>query len=324
MKIVASQTVADAYGSRIRRLAPRAKLIVPSVSDDALIWRGDPTAPDVCCLSEDMWQDLGQRRHVLPAMFQLVGVRWLHTFSAGVDSPAFQAIIDRGTLLTNSSGASAPSIAQYVLAMMLARVKPLDVWRDQQRRHEWLQLAPSELTGQTVAIIGTGAIGGEVARLAQAFRMRVIGIRRSEKQTRYVDEQMPLRRLAPALRQADFVVVACPLTRETEGLIGEPELRAMKPSATLINIARGRVVQEDVLVRALQEGWIAAACLDVFAQEPLPASSPLWDLPNVILTPHNSGPSPLNMERAMAIFLDNLARFVSGRKLRNLVVATTG
>lgn len=149
--------------------------------------------------------------------------------------------------------------------------------------------------------------------------MRVVGVRRSEKKAPFVDEQMPTGRRVQAFRQADFVVLACPLTRETEGLIGERELRAMKPSATLINIARGRVVQEDVLVRALEERWIAAACLDVFAQEPLPASSPLWDLPNVILTPHNSAPSPLNMGRALAIFLDNLERFVSGRKLRNLV-----
>jgi phosphoglycerate dehydrogenase-like enzyme len=115
-------------------------------------------------------------------------------------------------------------------------------------------------------------------------------------------------------------VLACPLTSETEGMIGEPELRAMQPSATLINVARGRVVHEPALIRALSEGWIAGACLDVFATEPLPEDSPLWAMPNVVVTPHNSGISPLNMERAMAIFIDNLARLVGGKPMRNRVL----
>ncbi len=320
MKIVVSPTVALDYGRDIRAIVPRAKLITPTVgADGALAWSADVTGADVALLSEDLWQDLDLRQKALPAFFRIDGLRWLHTFSAGVDSPAFQVVIDRGGMLTNSSGASAPSIAQYVIAMMLYRTKRVDEWRDQQRRREWLQLSPGELTGQTVGIIGTGAIGGEVARLAKAFRMKTIGMRRSEKRTPHIDEQVTPRRLSHLLRQSDFVVLACPLTKETEGLIGERELRAMKPTATLINVARGRVVDEEALLRALQEGWIASACLDVFTLEPLPESSPLWDMPNVIVTPHNSGPSPLNMGRAMAIFLDNLERFANGRKLRNLV-----
>ena len=320
MKIVISPTVARDYGRDIRAIVPRAKLITPTIgADGALAWSADVTGADVALLSEDLWQDLDLRQKALPAFFRIEGLCWLHTFSAGVDSPAFQVIIDRGGMLTNSSGASAPSIAQYVIAMMLYRTKRVDEWRDQQRRREWLQISPGELTGQTVGVIGIGAIGGEVARLAKAFRMKTIGMRRSEKRTPHIDEQVTPRRLPHLLKQSDFVVLACPLTKETEGLIGERELRAMKPTATLINVARGRVVHEGGLIRALQEGWIAGACLDVFTFEPLPESSPLWDLPNVIVTPHNSGPSPLNMGRAMAIFLDNLERFVTGRKLRNLV-----
>lgn len=320
MKVVVSPIVARDYGRRIRAIVPRAQLITPTIgADGSLAWSADVTGADVALLSEDLWQDLELRQKALPAFFRIDGLRWLHTFSAGVDSPVFQVVIDRGGMLTNSSGASAPSIAQYVMAMMLYRTKRVDEWRDQQRRREWLQLSPGELTGQTVGIIGTGAIGGEVARLAKAFRMKTIGMRRSEKRTPHIDEQVTPRRLSHLLKQSDFVVLACPLTDETEGLIGERELRAMKPMATLINVARGRVVHEEALIRALQEGWIAGACLDVFTIEPLPESSPLWDLPNVIVTPHNSGPSPLNMGRAMAIFLDNLERFASGRKLRNLV-----
>ena len=140
-------------------------------------------------------------------------------------------------MLTNSSGASAPSIAQYVIAMMLYRTKRIDEWRDQQRRREWMQLSPGELTGQTVGIVGTGAIGGEVARLAKAFRMRTIGMRRSDKRTQNIDEQVTPRRLPHLLKQSDFVVLACPLTKETENLIGERELRAMKPIAKAAVVA---------------------------------------------------------------------------------------
>ena len=314
-----SQRVAKEYGKRIRAIAPRSRLLSPSVAEGALHWPGDPSDADVALLSEDMWLDLDQRRLVLPAMFGLQGVRWFHTFSAGTDAGPFKSMTDRGTVLTNSSGASAPSIAQYVLAMMLYWTKPVERWREQQARREWQQLPAGELTGRTCGVIGTGAIGGEVARLAKAFGMRTIGMRRSAKRTRWIDEQVTPRRLPYLLRESDFVVLACPLTNDTEGLIGERELRAMKPSATLINVARGRVCDEPALVCALDEGWIAAAVLDVFATEPLPADSPLWTMPNAIVTPHNAGPSPLNMGRVMEIFLDNLARFAAGRPLRNRV-----
>jgi phosphoglycerate dehydrogenase-like enzyme len=321
MKIVVSAAIARDYGRRIRAIVPRAKLITPSVTPGgSALWSGDVTGADVALLSEDLWQDLELRQKVLPAFFRIDGLKWLHTFSAGVDAPVFQAIIDRGALLTNSSGASAPSIAQYALAMMLHRTKRVDEWRDQQRRHEWAMLNTGELTGQTAGIIGTGAIGGEVARLAKAFGMRTVGMRRSDKRTPHIDELVTRRRLPYLLKQSDFVVLACPLTKETEGLIGERELRAMKPTATLINVARGRIADEAWLIRALEDRWIAGACLDVFTVEPLPDSSSLWDMPNVIVTPHNSGPSPLNMGRAMAIFLDNLDRFANGHKLRNLVL----
>jgi phosphoglycerate dehydrogenase-like enzyme len=320
MNIIVSPRVRTEYGARIRHADPRARFIVPAVVDGTLGWRGDPQRADVCCLSADMWEDLVSRQIVLPALFRLEGLRWFHSFSAGVDSPVFKMILDRGTLLTNSSGASAPSIAQYVIAMMLYRSKPIEGWREQQRRRVWNPLPGRDLTGQTAGIIGTGAIGGEVARLAKALGMRTIGVRRSGRPARYIDEMVTSRRLRYLLRESDFVVVACPLTGDTEGMIGANELAAMKPSATLINIARGRIVDEAALVEALDAGAIGGACLDVFTVEPLPETSPLWSMPNVIVTPHNSGVSPLNMERAMAIFIDNLARFVAGKPLRNRVL----
>lgn len=319
MNIVVSAGVAAEYGGRIRMAVPGAKLLVASIEDGRLAWSGDPASADVCCFTEDFWQDLDMRRLAIPALFSLERLRWFHTFSAGTDNAGFRVLIDRGTMLTNSSGASAPSIAQHVLAMMLYRSKRIGELRDQQGRREWRQIAGRDLTGLTCGIIGTGAIGGEVARLAQACRMRTIGARRTARRARYIDEMVPLTGLQRLLQESDYVVVACPLTPETERMIGERELRAMKPTATLINIARGRIIDEAMLVRALEEGWIAAACLDVFEEEPLPETSPLWAMPNVVVSPHNSGFSPLNMARAMGVFLDNLERFVQGRPLRNVV-----
>ena len=169
---------------------------------------------------------------------------------------------------------------------------------------------------------GVGHIGGEVARLAKAFRMRVVGCRRRRRPVRNVDEFVPPERLHELLAQAHFVVLALPLTLQTEGLISESELRAMRQDAWLINIARGQVVNEPALVRALKDGSIGGACLDVFQEEPLPEESELWSLPNVIVTPHNSGRSPLNQERGTEIFLDNLGRYVAGKPLRNRVRAS--
>ena len=149
--------------------------------------------------------------------------------------------------------------------------------------------------------------------------MQVIGCRRRRRKPRYVDELVPPDRLQELLARSDFVVLALPLSAETEALIGEAELRAMRADAWLINISRGRVVDEPALELALTEGWIGGACLDVFHDEPLPESSALWSLPNVIVTPHNSGWSPLNLERGTELFLDNLRRFAEGRPLRNRV-----
>lgn len=320
MRIIVSELVRRGYGARIREADAAAEFVVPSVRDGRVEWTGDPSTAEACCFSEDFWQDLDMRQAAIPVLFRLEGLRWFHTFSAGTDSPAFKAMIERGTILTNSAGASAPSIAQYVMGMMLYRARRFGELREQQLRREWTHVRGRDLTGQTAGIIGTGAIGGEVARLAKAFGMRVLGARRSSKRTRYVDEQVPIDELARLLSESDFVVLSCPLTPETERLIGERELRSMKRSATLINVARGKVVDEAALARALQDGWIDGACLDVFTWEPLPEESPLWSMPNVFVTPHNSGISPLNMERAMAIFVENLGRSLAGKKLRNVVV----
>jgi len=237
------------------------------------------------------------------------------------------------------------NIGEYVFASILAWTRHLPELFDLQRKQQWPSdrwtcCQPTELRGSTVGIVGYGSIGREVARLAKAFGMCVLALkRRSESAGEQGAFEMAglgdpagvlpdalygTEQLREMLAQCDFVVLAVPLTQETRGMIGEAELRAMKPTAYLVNIARGEVCDEAALIRALQDGWIAGAGLDVFAQEPLPETSPLWTLPNVILTPHISGFTPVYEQRAVDIFCENLRRYIAGQPLLNLVDKSTG
>ncbi len=251
-------------------------------------------------------------------------LRWVHTISAGVDHLLFPELRESETILTNASGVFNVPIAETVLAYMLAVVKRLPEFLAQQREHRWEKLPLRELRGLTVGIVGLGDIGSEVARLCRAFGMRVLGLRRRPASSDAADEVFPPEQLHNLLSQSDFVVVALPLTEETRGIIGREALAAMKPDAWLINIARGALVDEEALVEALREGRIGGACLDVFAEEPLPEDSPLWDMPNVIITPHNSWSSPYIEEREIELFLENLRRYVAGEPLRNVVDKRAG
>jgi len=310
--------VARQYGKRIREVAPGAKLVSPKPEGG---WTRDPQDAEVAYFSEDFWTD-GHFRTTLPELFALPNLKWFHTFSAGVDNPAFRSFIDRGVTLTNAAGTTAEPIAQYVLGMMLRVAKRMDDWTTAQREKRWEQVRANELTGMTAGIVGVGHIGGEVARLAKACNMRVIGCRRTARKPRYVDELVPPEGLRNLLRQSDFVVLALALNSQSEELIGARELRAMKDTAWLINVSRGRIVDQDALTDALKSGAIGGACLDVTRPEPLPEDNELWTLPNAIITPHNSGWSPLNLERGTNLFLDNLARYEAGRPLKNKVRAS--
>ena len=312
--IAVSPLVAERYGEQIRTIARSARLISPKRGG----WSGDPAAAEVAYFSEDFWTTPSGRAAIVQ-LFALPNLRWFHSFAAGVDHPAFGALLERGVMLTNSSGSSSQPIAQYVLGMMLRIAKRMDAWAEAQHERRWENIATDELTGKTAGIIGVGHIGGEVARLAKAFGMGTIGCRRSGRPARHVDEIVPPSRLRELLARSDFVVLAVPLSSATDRLIDREELRVMQRHAWLINVSRGRVVHEKALVRALKSGTIAGACLDVFEVEPLPDESDLWPFPNVIITPHNSGRSPLNTERGAEVFLDNLRRYVAGKPLRNRV-----
>jgi phosphoglycerate dehydrogenase-like enzyme len=199
----------------------------------------------------------------------------------------------------------------------MVRLQDGHVWA---RSASWYNLGGRELADQTLGIVGLGSIGRRIARLGRAFGMRVVAMRRSSaggEKDPDADQVFPANRLYDLLAMSDYVVISVPLTPQTEKLMGEAELRAMRPNAYLVNIARGRVVDEQALIRALHEGWIAGAGLDVVEKEPLPSDNPLYSMPNVILTPHISGASVHYDERLAALFAENLRRYRAGQPLTN-------
>jgi D-2-hydroxyacid dehydrogenase (NADP+) len=252
-------------------------------------------------------------------------LRWLQQWGAGADwLLRHPKAVELDFVLTNASGVHPIQISEHILALLLAFARGLHQAVRAQDRHEWFsyeqQRGVFELTGKTMLLIGVGAIGERTARAARGLDMRVLGVRRHPAVgSPCVEAMFGPDQLLDVLPEADFVVLTIPLTHETRGMIGERELRAMKPTAHIINIGRGGTIQEDVLIRALREGWIAGAGLDVFETEPLPEDSPLWDVDNLIITAHYAGASPKYTERAMSIFLDNLCRYRAGEPLRNVV-----
>ena len=256
------------------------------------------------------------------------GLTWLQLTSAGVDRLlGSDPVRSDRVQVTTASGLHAVPISEYVLGAMIAFAKGFPKALAAQREQAWRPFWPQELEGATVAVIGIGAIGARVAVLAKALGMRVLAVRRSANHrmtgedtgNTSIDELLPPGELSNALAEADYVVLAVPLTEETRGIIGESQLRGMKPNAVIVNIARGAVIDQPALVRALREGWIAGAALDVTDPEPLPPNDELWTVPNVMITPHISGGTPRYMDRAVEIFCDNLARYLAGAPLRNVV-----
>jgi len=241
-------------------------------------------------------------------------LKWIQTMSAGVDLLPEEIRRDR-VRIVNVSGLHGTPMGEMVLEMMLMFAKNAPACFQMKQAREWRRFRPKLLKGQTVGILGLGAVGREIARLCKAFGMEVIGIRRSgrpEQPFPDVDRIYPPGQLPEVLAKSDFVVLALPLTKETRSMIGEKELRGMKPSAFLINPARGAIVDEGALVRALEEKWITGAGLDVFIKEPLPPESRLYELPNVIFSPHISGDMPDYELHATEVFCENLRRYLAG------------
>jgi phosphoglycerate dehydrogenase-like enzyme len=240
-------------------------------------------------------------------------LRWVQALSAGVNTYDVDALDAANVVLTTVSGIHAQPIAEQVLGYMFAFERGIHTGFRQQQRHVWERYTVGELADSTLGIVGVGSIGQRVAELASAVGMETLGLKRDlETGGDSVDELFGPDRLYEVLLRADYTVLACPLTDETRGLIAREELQTMNDDGVLINIARGDVVEEETLINALQSGWIRGAALDVFSTEPLPGDSPLWDLSNVIVTPHMAGLSPHYMERSAAIVAENYRAFVAG------------
>jgi D-2-hydroxyacid dehydrogenase (NADP+) len=247
-------------------------------------------------------------------------LKWIQFLGTGVNRVLTHDISKRPVILTHMSDVRAGPVSEvaFGLMMMLAKKAPFCL-RNQQGK-KWQRYFPIVLRSRTVGIVGLGNIGKEVARLAKAFGMKVIATRRSAKRlNRYVDKVVQRDRVHELLAESDFVVLALPLTPETHEWIGEKELKAMKSAAYLINVGRARTIDEYALIRALEEHWIAGAGLDTHTTEPLSPESRLWELPNVIISPHVGGEMDDFNVRATEFFCDNLKRFINGKRLRNVV-----
>ncbi|MFQ6057456.1 MAG: D-2-hydroxyacid dehydrogenase [Anaerolineae bacterium] len=333
VKVLCTLRFTETQLDKLRAVSPR--LVVEQVT---------------CRTDEEVAQALDETVEVLysgRANFPLEAapnLKWVQLHSAGVDHVIGTPLWESDIPLTTTSGIHATPIAEYVFASILAFTCRVPRMLYYQKRHEWPRgrwnlFVGQELRGQTMGLVGYGSIGREVGRLARAFGMRVLATKRRAEERRDTDYELPATgdregrvpdavfppgQLKDMLAQSDFVVIAVPLTPETEKLIGEAELRVMKPNAYLVNVARGPIVDEAALVRALRESWIAGAGLDVFEQEPLPPDSPLWDLDNVLLSPHVAGFTPYYDERATDLFAENLRRYLAGEPLLNLVDKARG
>jgi D-2-hydroxyacid dehydrogenase (NADP+) len=255
-------------------------------------------------------------------------LRFVQSFSAGTDQFDKALFIERGVRLASAQGANERAVAEHGIALILALTRQLHLARDNQQARRWRgmigdrALREQELGGKTLAIVGLGRIGMRLAALARVFDMRVIGVRRTARpEPELADQVVAQADLAQALAQADVVALTCPLTRETENLIAAAALRALKPGALLINVARGKVVDEAALLAALADGRVRAAALDCFPDEPLPAESAFWTLPNVLITPHSAGETERYERNVVEILVDNVERLLRGETaLRNQVV----
>jgi phosphoglycerate dehydrogenase-like enzyme len=337
--LIASPLEAE-LAERIRDAEPRAEVVYePDLLPPARYpgdHRGDPEFrrdPE----AEARWRELLDQVEVLfgipddssAGLAEAAGLprlRWVHATSAGAGEVVRTAKLPAEALervtITTSSGVHAIPLAEFAILGVLAIAKELPRFAEDQRARAWPELRQPlrELDGQTLFLVGLGEIGRETARLGKAFRMRTVGIRRSQgPPPEHVDEVHGPDRLAELAGRADAMVVSLPLTEETAGMIDRATIGRLAPSCIFVNIGRGGVVDEPALIEALRERRIAGAALDVFATEPLPQDSPLWDLPNVLLTPHAVALAARENERIVELFVANLRRYLDGEPLAKVV-----
>jgi phosphoglycerate dehydrogenase-like enzyme len=246
-------------------------------------------------------------------------LRWVQTTSSGIGQMLVRMGIKQGDLIvTNARGIHARPLAEFVFFVLLSAVKEAGRNRDEQRRHHWERYCGDELSGKTLAIVGPGMVGQEIARIARAFDMTPVALGRDTRSERAkelgVDRLYPRSELISMLRAADALVLCAPHTPETENMLSRAEFDALKPGVIFVNIGRGPLVDEAILLEKLRDGTIKLAGLDVFRTEPLPADSPFWDEPNVIVSPHSASTSTRENERLVEIFIHNLSCMLENRQ----------
>lgn len=302
-KMIISHNIGQDFLKQIMEVLPEWDLFV---GKDCSIWRDALVEAEII---------VGWRREMepycLPSNSKLI---WIQAWSAGVNSLPLQKLKEKNVILTSANGVHAFPISETIFALMLGLTRKIHTYTKNQQTKTWHHAGLKlELHGKTVGIIGVGSIGKETAKIAKAFGMTVLGVRRSGKQEEFVDHMYNIDQLDIILPKCDYVVVTLPLTDETYHLFGAKQFRLMKPETFFINIGRGDIVVEDTLIQALQEQTIAGAGLDVFAHEPLLKDSPLWDMENVIITPHTSGSTEHYAERVIKnILIPNLKNYLSG------------
>ncbi len=264
---------------------------------------------------------------IVAALQKAPRLRWIHARSAGLDRVLVPEVVAHPAVLTNGRGAFSPALAEFVLASLLFFAKDLRRLVAQQSAGAWKAFDMERLEGRTVGIVGYGDIGRAVAARLRPLGVEVLALRQRPELSRkdsLVTETLPSSRLLDLMARADDVVVSAPLTAATRGIVGRDAIAAMKTTAVLVNVGRGPVVDEPALVEALEHGRIRGAALDVFETEPLPAESPLWRLPNVLLSPHCADHVPGWIDEAMRVFLRNLELFRQGEAVRGVVDKTAG
>jgi phosphoglycerate dehydrogenase-like enzyme len=307
VKVAAGHELFEHYGAAAQEIVPDLRWALIDANGS---WSESPQDCDLLVYAADAYTD-----EFVEAVTQIPAPRWAHTEDAGIDGPFYDAMRDKGVVLTHSPGANAPEVAEMAFSFVLWSAKRLGDFREQQRAHEWRKLKLQSLSDKTLLVVGLGAIGSHVAAFGKAFSMRVLGIRQSTLAVANVDRQGTMADLAAFLPEADFVVLAIPIAPEVVGLIDQDALARMRPTATLINVGRGALIDIPALKQTLLAGRLRHACLDVLPTEPWPADNDLWDVPNLCITPHIAFSSPLYLKRVGDLWIENLRRYVQGEAM---------
>jgi len=308
--------------AQAQRLGIALEQVVLPADPEGRLSDADCARLDLAFFSSDVFPQYS--RQFFSTVRKAPVLQWLHVFNAGIDHPIYTEMLQRGVRLTTSAGTTAVPIAQTAITGLLMLARNFPRWLAAQRERRWdparMPHFPRDLAGQTALIYGLGSIGSEIARLARALGLKVIGVRRSpQRPGDPVDELHPPQKLPELLPRADWLIIASPLTAETRGMVNAGLLARLPQGARIINIGRGEIIDEAAMIEALRAGQLGGAYLDVFEKEPLPAESPLWDLPNVIISPHNSAAATGNDERVYRLFVANLEHWHRKQALTNEV-----